>query len=212
MSKIYLKDLPAYVYIDASNIRNALKTFNIEIDFLNLYKYFNDKYLNLVSIKYFEGIDRENVSKRKDLEELERAGYTIRSLERKRHLKTAKYKNIRCVNCGKQNKVQILKETRKLKSNIDVYLCSELMEDLLKKRKNSHAILLSCDGDYAEMVKSLLFKNKNVYFSVFATPFVKNNNYLSIRLKELEKLEGYQLVNILNIKDKIKRATPKWSS
>ncbi len=156
MSKVYLKDLPAYVYIDASNIRNALKTFNIEIDFLNLYKYLHDKYSNLVSIKYFEGIDREDVSKRKNLEELERAGYIIRSLERKRYLKSAIYKNIKCKNCGRQNRVQILKETRKLKSNVDVYLCSELIGDLLKKRKKSQAILLSCDGDYSEMVKGIL--------------------------------------------------------
>ena len=209
MSKVYLKDLPAYVYIDTSNIKNALKTFNIDIDFTKLYTYFKEKYPYLVSVKYFEGIDKDDIPKKESLNKMEEVGYMVKSLERKIYLKPAKYKNIRCINCGKQNKVQILRETKKFKSNIDVYLCSELMGDLLSKRKKSHAIILSCDGDYAEMIKNVLDINKNIYISVLATPFVKNNNYLSVRLKELRNLDRYQLVNILSIEDKIKRAAPK---
>ena len=209
MSKVYLKGLPVYVYIDASNIKNALKTFNIDIDFLKLYQYFMHKYSNLIAVKYFEGIDKEDIVQKNHLKKLEKAGYIVKSLERKTYLKPAKYKNIRCINCGKQNKIQILKETKKFKSNIDVYLCSELMGDLLNKRKKFHAIILSCDGDYAEMIKNVLNINNNIYISVLDTPFVKNNNYLSVRLKELRNVDRYQLVNILNIGDKIKRAAPK---
>lgn len=79
------------------------------------------------------------------------------------------------------------------------------MGDSLNIRKPFHIIIFSCDGDYAEMIKKILEKNKNAHVSVFATPFTKNNNYLSIRLKELERIDRYHLANIMNVKDRIKK-------
>jgi hypothetical protein len=90
-----------------------------------------------------------------------------------------------------------------LKSNDDVYLYSELIGELLSYKKPVYAIILTCDSDYSEMIRNIIENNPNAHVSVFATPFTKSNNYLSTRLKELERIERYYLVNILNIKDKI---------
>ena len=203
--KIKLKDLDTFVYIDVSIIRNALKISDIEIDWNMLYDYLKSTYKNLKSVKYFEGIDRYDNAKKEELEKLKTYGYKIKSLERKSYNEPPKYRTFVCKNCHHKNKVNISKKYKKLKSNVDVYLCSELMGDLLTSQKHVHAIILSCDGDYAEMIRNIIKKNSNVYISVFATPFTKSNNYLSIRLKKLERIDRYYLVNILNIKDRIRK-------
>ena len=203
-NKINLKELDTYVYIDSSNIRNALRISHVELDYAMLLNYFKTTYRLLKVIKYFEGIDRTDLDKIKLFENYEKLGYEMKTLERKSYNNPPKFKIFKCVNCKEKNTVEILKESKTLKSNIDVYLCSELMGDLLSVKRESHAIILTCDGDYAEMIKNVLSKNENIHISVFSTSFTKYNNYLSVRLKELERVERYYLVNILNIKDKIR--------
>ena len=203
MKNTNLKKLDTYIYIDSSNIRNALRVSDIKINWMKLYDYFINTYKNIKHINYFEGIDKSDISKLKEFKQLEKKGYVLKTLERKTYSNSAKYKTFKCAHCKEKNSVEILKESKALKSNIDVYLCSELMGDLFDATKETHAIILTCDGDYAEMIKNILEKNQNIRISVFATPFTKHNNYLSIRLKELERMAGYYLVNILNIKDRI---------
>ncbi len=203
MAKHRLKDLDTYVYIDSSNIRNSLKVFDRKIDWIKLCKYFQETYKSLKRINYFEGIDKADYKKNVEFIKFRECGYTIKMLERKAYKNNPKYKIFKCLNCKKKNRVEILKKSKTFKSNIDVYLCSELMGDLLTYSKPVLAIILSCDGDYAEMIRNIINKNSNVHISVFATPFKKYNNYLSVRLKELERIDRYYLVNILNIKDKI---------
>lgn len=198
-----LKELDTYVYLDSSNIRNALRVSGVNLDFKKLYKYLSITYKNLKSVKYFEGVDKENIETIEKFKELGKVGYKMKTLERKSYFNSAKRRTFKCTNCKEKNQVEILRESKTLKSNVDVYLCSELMGDLLTVEKPSHAIIFSCDGDFAEMIKNLLEKNPNVHVSVFSTPFTKNNNYLSVRLKQLERINQYYLVNILNIKDKI---------
>jgi uncharacterized LabA/DUF88 family protein len=205
MGKIKLKDLNTYVYIDSSNISNALKVCNIELDFFKLYVYLKKTYPKLKSIKYFEGLDREDYRKQKTFEKLQQLGYEIKTLQRKTYPYPAKYRIFRCSNCNTKNNIRILRKKKVLKSNIDVYLCSELMSDLLNLRAYTHAIIFTCDGDFADMIAKILNRNKKLHISVFATPFRQKNNYLSIRLKELENISRYYLVNILNIKDYIKK-------
>ncbi len=205
MGKTRLKNLNTYVYIDSSNISNALKVFKIELDFFKLFNYFKKTYPKLKTIKYFEGVDREDYKKQKDFAQLQQLGYEIKTLQRKTYLYPAKYKAFKCTHCKAKNNVRILRKKKILKSNIDVYLCSELMSDLLNVRTETHAIILSCDGDFADMIAKVLNRNRRIYISVFATPFRRKNNYLSIRLKKLEKISRYYLINILNIKDYIKK-------
>lgn len=154
-------------------------------------------------VKYFEGIDKTDTTKLAEFEALKAIGYELKTLERKTYTNSPKFKAFKCKKCNQKNTVEILKESETLKSNVDVYLCSELMGDILLYKRRVHAIILTCDGDYAEMIKNVLDKNPNVYISVFATPFTKYNNYLSVRLKELERVDRYFLVNALNIKDKV---------
>ncbi|MEI7579502.1 MAG: NYN domain-containing protein [bacterium] len=203
MKKLNLKELDTYVYIDSSNIRNALKMSNRRMDWKMLFDYLSSTYKNLLSTKYFEGIDKNDNVKLNEFKVIETYGYELKTLGRKAYINSAKYKTFKCINCKEKNTVEILKESKTLKSNIDVYLCSELMGELINISKESHAIILTCDGDYAEMIRNLLKKNKNIHISVFATPFSKTNNYLSVRLKELERIDRYYLVNIMNIKDRI---------
>jgi len=205
MNKIKLENLKTYIYIDSSNIRNALKVSHIDIDFGRLYKYLKNKYPKLQCVKYFEGIDKKDRKKVKEFKKLGKVGYEIRTLSRKAYKNSAKYRTYKCFNCKEKNTVEILKESKTFKSNIDVYLCSELMGDLLNVSTKSHAIILTCDGDYAEMIRNVLERNKDVYISVLATPFTEHNNYLSSRLKELNRIERYNLINILSIKDRISK-------
>lgn len=200
-----LKEMQLYVYIDASNIKNALKSLCIDIDWTNLYRYITSTYKNTIAIKYFQGIDKNDTKNCNILKKLENIGYEIKSINRQAYQTRTKYKKFRCRNCGQNNVVRILPSKKILKSNIDVYLCSELMGDLLNVHRKTHAILFTCDGDYAEMIKNIIYKNKKVYVSVFATPYTHMNNYLSSRLKELGNIERFFLVNILNIKDKISK-------
>ena len=129
----------------------------------------------------------------------------MHTLIRKSYQNNAKYKSFKCNNCNKKHTVEILKKSKTLKSNVDVYLCSELMGDSLNISKPFHLIIFSCDGDFSEMIENILKKNKYAHVTVLATPFVKYNNYLSIRLKKLEKIDRYYLANIMNIKDRIKK-------
>ncbi len=72
-----LKELDTFIYIDASNIKNALKVSGITLNFTSLIKYFKNNYKNLKSIKYFEGIDKEDTEKTKAFEELNTLGYEL---------------------------------------------------------------------------------------------------------------------------------------
>lgn len=198
--------MKTYVYIDASNIRNALMNSGISINFLKLFSYLKGKYPNLVSIKYFEGITSGDIIKKKLFKSYKAQGVGIYSLERKSYLNEAKYKTFTCKECGKKNSVEIKKSTIVKKSNIDVYLCSELFGDAFQEKEGIHFVIFSCDGDYAEMIKKLFKFYPESSVSVFATQYTKTNLYLSSRLQKLvsDYPRKYHLVNIENIKDKIK--------
>lgn len=206
-----LSDLDAYVFIDVSNIRAAcLLTCNFELDFYNLYDYLQDKYPNLKEVRYYEGLATGDKDKEKELRELQRKGYIIKTLKRRAYTNPPILKSYICRNCGRRNRVEAMPKTTKLKSNVDVFLATEMLEIAFNSEKPTQIILLSCDGDYAEAIKSAA-KNKNVSITVIATPFVRNlkNNTLSIRLKNLRKeLSGqYHINNIETIKDSISTKT-----
>ncbi len=132
MGKSNLKNLRTYVYIDSSNISNALKACKIELDFFKLYIYLKKTYPRLRAIKYFEGIDREDYRKQKTFKKLQKLGYEIKALQRKAYSYPATYRTLKCSHCKRKNNIRVLKNRKVLKSNIDVYLCSELMNDLSK--------------------------------------------------------------------------------
>ena len=67
-------------------------------------------------------------------------------------------------------------------------------------------VVLSCDGDYVEAIKTALRLNSESCVTVLATPMTKDNNCLSVRLKQLSSeldRKNYKLANINNIKDRI---------
>ena len=115
-------------------------------------------------------------------------------------------KSFKCRHCGSRNRVKVLPSETRMKSNVDVFLASEMLEIAYEAKEPIHIVILACDGDYAEAIK-IAAKNKNVRISVIATPSMRDwrKNALSVRLKELRKeLSGqYQLNSIANIKDYI---------
>lgn len=206
---ILLPNIDTYVYIDASNIRSACwSSCGFEIDFAKFYDYLCMKYHNLQNVRYYEGISAGDLKKQNFFSLLESIGYTVCTLKRKSYINPAEYKEYVCKTCATLNSVQTLPESRKLKSNVDVYLASEMLEQAAVLDGPANLILVSCDGDYAEAIHAILRLNPRICVTVLATPMTRHNNCLSSRLKELSRelsRDNYKLANINNIRDKIKR-------
>ena len=204
-----LLEAKTYIYIDVSNIRSAcLNSCNFNLDFIKLYNYFKHKYHNIQDIRYYEGIARGDTKKQRHFKFLKnRIGYTVCSLKRKMYKDPPQYKNFECVNCSTLNKVQILPEHINLKSNVDVYLATDMLLCAAEKRNEPiHFILVSCDGDYAEAINSIIKINPNAFITILATPRTKENNRLSSRLQVFSNRDSKNtaLMNIESIKDLVK--------
>ena len=221
-----------YVFADVSNIRSScLKTLDFLIDFVKLLDYFKRRYPNLKAVRYYEGIASDDEKKRKMFRFLGKQGYIICPLERKSYIfKETKEADVKCPKCKHKWTAEIVEEHLTMKSNVDVYLATQLLRVAHFATEPTHIILVSCDGDYAEMIKDAL-ENENVTITVLATPMVRNfarsasasqrlkskqacfsptaaspmkKNTLSVRLKELRILEPrFKLYNIENIRQHI---------
>ena len=202
-------DLETHVYIDVSNIRSACeRSCGFKIDFVRLYNYLKNKYPKLAEVRYYEGISRGDCKKDKYFDHLRSTGYKICTLVRKEYIDQARHKEVVCKKCGYKNIVQVLPRKIKLKSNVDVYLTSDMLECVATNRnKRLHIVLLSCDGDYSEAICTLLRIGRRAQVTVLATPKTRRNNYLSTRLFDLSHQldhRSYLLDSIANIEDKIK--------
>lgn len=203
-----LSGLDTYVFVDVSNIRNACRrSCGIQLDFVKLIAYLKQKYKKLLSVKYFEGIASGDSEKEAQFEEYQRAGYEICALARKAYYNRARYKDFSCVSCGAPNHLKVLEKTTQLKSNVDVYVATEILKVALLAKRPVHIILFACDGDYAEMIKTATV-NKNVRVTVIATPYTGNRRYncLSSRLKDLARevpARQYRLRDISEIRDRV---------
>lgn len=212
-----LHNLDTYVFIDVSNIRWAcLKTLNLWLEFAELADYFRRKYPNLKDLRYYEGIALGDTKKQKTFAYLARKGYTICPLERKSYNSTESEKReIKCPRCGNEWPAEFRKVHRTMKSNVDVYLASELLGIAYAAAHPLHIIIVACDGDYAEMIKCAL-RNPNVTISVLATPSVRDwtKNTLSTRLKRIfvdypPQTKRYQLQGIDSLDCFTKNKTQK---
>lgn len=201
-----------YVYIDASNIRNACRiSCGFYLDFVRLYKYLKTRYPNLSDVRYYEGIYKNDSRKINFFKKLKRVGYTVCPMERKKYVQEAKRETVNCWKCGTPNRIEVLGEVTKYKSNVDVYLASDMLLQVAMMKKPLNIVLLSCDGDYVELIKNVLKLSPETCLTVLATPNKRNNNMLSYRLKRLSRELGqskYRLENIETIKDYIS-SSPK---
>lgn len=206
-----LREVKTYIYIDVSNIRHAcLYSCGFNLDFVKLYSYLKTKYPNTQEIRYYEGVSSNDKKKQKHFRFLsDKIGYKVCSLNRKSYIEPARYDVFKCKNCGASNKVKVFSENVKLKSNVDVYLASDMLECVAKAREPISIVILSCDGDYVEAIKAALRLNSDSCVTVLATPMTETNNCLSIRLKHLSReldRKNYKLVNINNIRDYISQS------
>ncbi|MDO4612239.1 MAG: NYN domain-containing protein [Candidatus Saccharibacteria bacterium] len=189
-----------HVFIDVSNIREACrKGCKFIIDFSKLYNYFQTKYPNLGSVRYYEGIAVGDAKKQATFKSLQGIGYTVCPLTRKSYTTPPRYEKFQCPKCLTSFRAMTLPKTVKMKSNVDVYLASDLLELVATTKSPVHIILLSCDGDYAEAIKVALRLNPNILITVLATPITKKNNFLSTRLQSLSKVIDRQHFKINDI-------------
>lgn len=205
--EVPLRDRDTYVFIDASNIRAAcLKSCDFNIDFLKLYVHLKNKYPNLKEVKYYEGIARNDKKKQLFFDNLEKVGYSVKTLRRRTYTRPAVMKSFKCKQCGERNRVEVLHREITMKSNVDVFLTAEMLEIAYESKEPAHIIIFACDGDYAEAIK-IAVKNPNIKITVMGTPFMRNfeQNALSVRLRELRKelKNQYHLNNIGDIRDDI---------
>lgn len=198
-----------YVYIDVSNIRYACSfSLGFRLNFVKLYEYFKQKYPNLQDVRYYEGVAKGDERKRYYLNFLHNeVGYTIRTLDRKTYIQPRKMKTFICEKCGFRNHVVTLRSSIKMKSNVDVFLTVDMLENLSKQKGRVNIVIVSSDGDYAEAIKSAVRMNSKVYVTVLATPRTRIRNTFSTRLADLERelpRSNYRLSNIKEISDLIK--------
>ena len=201
-----LLEAKTYIYIDVSNIRHAcLWSCGFNLNFIKLYSYLKEKYPNVQEVRYYEGVSSSDKKKLKHFRFLsEKIGYKICSLTRKGYVEPPRYETFECKNCKFPNKVKVLSESIKLKSNVDVYLTSDLLECAARAKEPINVVILSCDGDYAEAIKAALRLSPDSCVTVLATPMTETNNCLSVRLKHLSRelnRDNYKLSNINNIRD-----------
>lgn len=210
--KTSLKDRKTFVFVDVSNIRNACeRSLGFWLDFDSFYQYLDSKFDNLQEVRYYEGIAAGDRKKRGYFRHLKKVGYTICSLERKSYTNEAKYADFECSECGVLNTVQVLPESPKLKSNVDVYMAVDMMKCAIRATDPIHVILVSCDGDFAEAIHGILSVNPDVFITVLATPMTSTNNCLSVRLKNLRKdlPNDMALMNIDNIRGRVAKSITK---
>ena len=205
-----LKTARTYIYIDVSNIKYACKwSCGFEIDFIKLYNYLKKKYPNAQEIRYYEGIAPDDYRRKKHFDFLsKKVGYVVCPLWRKSYDMPARYETFKCEKCGALNTVKTLNGIKKMKSNVDMYLASDMLERMAKTKEPLHIIILSCDGDYAEAIKSVIRISPNSQVTVIATPMKKKNNCLSARLSHLNRelrRENFRLVSIEGIKGYIRK-------
>lgn len=201
MVKLATQD--TYIYIDVSNIRAACrKTLGLRLDFVRLLGYFQRKYPNLKDVRYYEGVATGDVAKRRTFDNLREKGYTICPLERKSYISTeVEERETKCPRCGNKWTTRFKREHKMMKSNVDVYLATELLAVAHDARKLTHIILVSCDGDYAEMIKHAIERNENIAISVLATPSVRDlsKNTMSVRLRKLYDILPKGRYSVINI-------------
>lgn len=206
VKKKAVKDRKTFVFVDVSNIRYACKySCEFDLDFKKYYQYLQNKYANLQEVRYYEGVASDDEKKQRYFRWLEKIGYKVCSLERKSYTNEAKYANFECSECGTLNMVQILPETTKLKSNVDVYMAADMLKCAAQAIEPIHIILVTCDGDFTEAIYGVLAVKPNAFVTVMATPMTRTKNCLSMRLKTLRsKLPNEMaLMNIDNLREQI---------
>ena len=203
-----LKHAKTFVFIDVSNIRRACnKGLGFNISFMRFKNYLKHKYHRLEDVRYYEGMSIGDEKKKEYLDYLKKVGgFTICTLERKSYYTGPSEVSCVCDYCGRETKLQIAAGYTKFKSNVDVYIAANMVEIAATNDGPLHFILVSCDGDYDEAVRSVFRINSNVFFTIIATSLsAKPENSMSLRLKNLQSefQEHLAIVDINVLKDRI---------
>lgn len=134
-----------YAYIDGANLHFTYENIDWNVDYQKLLNYLR-KRLNVDIAYYFIGNTPDNeVLYRK----LDSYGYTVK-LKKPSVFVTA---DEECPHCG----YIITPSMQRYKSDVDSYLTMQVMSDIDSFDK---AVVISSDGDYDELVKRLINKDK----------------------------------------------------
>lgn len=140
-----------YAFIDGQNLHLGTKEDNWSINFQKLMTYLNRKY-KVTEIYYFIGYFIPEYQKLYD--KITEAGYILIFKPHSKNLSSRK------------------------KGNVDIDIVTEVFKKLIENRDLNKIIIVSGDGDYLNMIKYLISKNK------FLKILFPNSNHSSL-YKEL---------------------------
>jgi len=134
-----------FAFIDGANLHFTYENLTWKLDYQKLLNHLR-KRLNVNVAYYFIGKIKENNDLYTTLEEY---GYTLKLKEPSPYTTEEEY----CPYCSKL----IVPETTKSKSDCDSFMTLQVLEDL---HIYDQAVLITSDGDFDNLVKMLLRKNK----------------------------------------------------
>ena len=191
-----------FAFIDVYNTTNTTeKLHNFVVDWYKLYAFLKEKW-NCEEIFFYAGIEIGDTNIEKEYLELKKLGYKMQikpTISYKRKDKTIK---MICSKCGEANTKKVFMGYNK-KSNCD----SELTVDALELAKAGvEMCIFTGDGDFTYLIERLVKKGVSIKIvSSNAKPSPTINRRFSSRLKELLKKDEVNLIEINNLKEKIKK-------
>ena len=188
-------------FIDVYNTANTTeKLHNFVIDWARLYDYLKNKW-NCEKIFFYAGIEIGDSSTEEEYILLGKLGYEMRTKPTMSYKRKDKPVQIICSKCGEENTKNVPMGYDK-KSNCD----SELTVDTLElAQPNTEMFLFTGDGDFAYLIKKLIEKGVSVKLVSSNIKSSISNRRFSSRLRELLRIKEVNLVEINNLRERIKK-------
>lgn len=196
------KEKKRFAFIDVYNTTNTTeKLHNFVIDWYKLIDYLKEQW-NCEKVFFYAGIEIGDTNTEQEYLELQKIGYEMRTKPTMSYKRKDKTVKMICSKCGESNTKNIPMGYDK-KSNCD----SELTVDTLELAESgTEMCIFTGDGDFKYLIERLVEKGvsiKIVSSNVKPSPVI--NRRFSSRLRELLKKPEVNLIEINNLKERIKK-------
>ena len=188
-------------FIDVYNTANTTeKLHNFVIDWAKLYDYLKNKW-NCEKIFFYAGIEIGDSNTEEEYASLKKLGYEMQTKLTMSYKRKDKAIKIICSKCSAENTKSVSMGYDK-KSNCD----SELTVDTLElAQPNTEMFLFTGDGDFAYLIKKLIEKGVSVKLVSSNVKSSTSNRRFSSRLRELLRIKEVNLIEINNLRERIKK-------